>query len=88
MHFASNVEQIQMALQPTVAPELLYASLGGSKPEKFEFMHLDQLMRSIDAERRAELSAASLLTAKASHADGDSPLLDAKPLSGRHAIHT
>ncbi len=87
MHFASNIEQIQSALQPTVAPELLYESLGGSRPEKFEFMQLDQLMRSIDAERRAELSAASLLTAKAAHADGGEPLLDAKPLNGRHAVH-
>ena len=87
MSFASSIEQIQSALQPTVAPELLYESLGGTKPEKFEFTHLDQLMRSIDAERRAELSAASLLTAKAAHADGGEPLLDAKPLNGRHAVH-
>ncbi|BDA47640.1 phosphatidylinositol transfer protein 3 [Coccomyxa sp. Obi] len=85
--FASNIEQIQSALRPTVAPELLYESLGGSKPEKFEFMPLDKLMRAIDSERRAELSAASLLTAKAVHADGGSPLLNAKPLNGRQAIH-
>jgi hypothetical protein len=83
--FASNTEQIQAALQPTISPEILYQSLGGSKPEKFEFAHADQHMRAIDAERRAELSAASLLTAKAAHANADEPLLDAKPLSSRHA---
>lgn len=48
MGFASNQQEIQSALQPTVPPEVLYQSLGGSKPEKFDFTHLDQYMRSID----------------------------------------
>ncbi len=79
------MEQIQEKLQPTISPDLLYESLGGSKPEKFEFAHLDQHMRAMDAERRAELSAASLLTAKAAHSDADEHMLDAKPLSARRA---
>lgn len=79
------MEQIQEKLQPTISPDLLYESLGGSKPEKFEFAHLDQHMRAMDAERRAELSAASLLIAKAAHSDADEHMLDAKPLSARRA---
>ena len=47
--FACKEQEIKAALEPHVSEDLLYASLGGSKPdESYSFDRLDTLMRSLD----------------------------------------
>ena len=47
--FACSEEQIKAALEPHVAGDLLYASLGGTKPDdSYSLERLDTLMRSLD----------------------------------------
>ncbi|CAL5220949.1 g3051 [Coccomyxa viridis] len=78
--FACKDQEIKGALEPHVSADLLYASLGGTKPDdSYSFDRLDNLMRSLDKKRFAELEAAQLLEAKAAKADGE-VVADAKPL--------
>ena len=47
--FASSEAEIKAALDPHIPDQLLYASLGGSKPDdSYDFQRLDALMRSLD----------------------------------------
>ena len=79
--FACSAEEIDKCLSPHIPPQLLYKSLGGMRPDdSFEFQRMENLMRSLDGERKAELSAAALLNTKAAKADGD-VCLNARPLA-------
>ena len=47
--FACKEQEIKDALEPHISDDLLYASLGGSKPDQsYSFDSLDTLMRSLD----------------------------------------
>ena len=47
--FACKEQEIKGALEPHVDADLLYASLGGTKPDdSYSFDRLDTLMRSLD----------------------------------------
>jgi hypothetical protein len=82
--FACSVEEIQAVLSSHVPQELLYKSLGGTKPEAFDFHVLDMHMRGLDVERRAELSAAALLNTKVDPVDGLDAIDAAPPLASAH----
>ena len=50
--FACMDQEIKGALEPHVSADLLYASLGGTKPDdSYSFDRLDTLMRSLDKVR-------------------------------------
>ena len=50
--FACKDQEIKGALEPHVSADLLYASLGGTKPDdSYSFDRLDTLMRSLDKVR-------------------------------------
>ena len=55
--FACNKQDIKAALEPHVSKDLLYASLGGTKPDdSYNFDRLDTLMRSLDKVRHPAAS--------------------------------
>ena len=52
--FACKDQEIKGALEPHVSADLLYASLGGTKPDdSYSFDRLDNLMRSLDKVRHS-----------------------------------
>ena len=58
---------------------MLYETLGGERPDTYDFRRYECFMRKLDGERRAELSAAAVSSAK-SLANGDAPTADGNVL--------
>lgn len=49
INFACSEQEIKSSLAPYIPEQLLYASLGGTKPDdSYSFQRLDSLMRSLD----------------------------------------
>ena len=76
--FAADKEAAQAALAPHVDPAVLYETLGGLRPEPYDYARCAAHMRKLDAERRAELSAAALPFIPARESDASEVSFDAR----------